>query len=427
MNLEQSRPTGVWPLATYNTNIMTSQTTTPMLYRRFGRTELQMPILTCGGMRYQNKWQDQPLDEIPRDNQVNLEATVRRAIELGINHIETARGYGSSERQLGCVLPTFPRDKIMVQTKLTPEDDPDKFLAYFDESLERMRLDYVDLLAIHGINNQQTFDWSIRKGGCLAAARKLQQQGRVRHVGFSTHGPTDIILKAVCHEEDGGFDYMNLHWYYIFQKNWPAIEEAARRDMGVFIISPTEKGGKLFEPPAKLVELCKPLHPIVFNDLFCLSHDMVHTISIGAAHPGDFDLHLEAISLLPQADELLDPIVTRLKAAMKEAVGVEDPEAMGKTLPWWEDAPGQLNIPVMLWLRNLAVGWNMVEYGKMRFNLLGNGNHWFPGEKAEKLSDVSDEEILAAVANSPYARQIPGMLRQSLDLLAGEEVKRISQ
>ena len=64
-----------------------------MKYRRFGRTELAMPVLSCGGMRYQFKWQDVAPAEIPQDNQANLEATIERALELGINHIETARGY----------------------------------------------------------------------------------------------------------------------------------------------------------------------------------------------------------------------------------------------------------------------------------------------------------------------------------------------
>jgi len=68
-----------------------------MQYRRFGRTELQMPVFSCGGMRYQYKWKDLPPKEIPAKNQQNLEATIRRSLEIGINHIETARGYGTSE------------------------------------------------------------------------------------------------------------------------------------------------------------------------------------------------------------------------------------------------------------------------------------------------------------------------------------------
>jgi predicted aldo/keto reductase-like oxidoreductase len=76
-----------------------------MKYRRFGRTGLNMPVISCGGMRYQHKWQDVAPRDIPRANQENLEACIHRALELGINHIETARGYGTSEMQLGALLP----------------------------------------------------------------------------------------------------------------------------------------------------------------------------------------------------------------------------------------------------------------------------------------------------------------------------------
>ncbi|MGY8651308.1 MAG: aldo/keto reductase, partial [Verrucomicrobiia bacterium] len=75
-----------------------------MKYRRFGKTELQMPVFSCGGMRYQHKWSDIEWSEVPEAGQKNLEATIKRAVEVGINHIETARGYGSSEMQLGPVL-----------------------------------------------------------------------------------------------------------------------------------------------------------------------------------------------------------------------------------------------------------------------------------------------------------------------------------
>jgi len=68
---------------------------------------------------------------------------------------------------------------------------------------------------------------------------------------------------------------------------------AKKYDLGVFIISPTDKGGHLHTPSKKMLELCKPLHPIVFNDLFCLRNQNVHTLSVGIAKEADFDLHLE--------------------------------------------------------------------------------------------------------------------------------------
>ena len=96
-----------------------------MKYRRFGRTDLAMPVFSCGGMRYQFKWQDVEPEDIPRENQENIEAIIHRAVELGINHIETARGYGTSEMQLGHVLPKLPREKIIVQTKVKPCATPE--------------------------------------------------------------------------------------------------------------------------------------------------------------------------------------------------------------------------------------------------------------------------------------------------------------
>ncbi len=395
-----------------------------MLYRRFGRTELQMPIFSCGGMRYQHKWQDVPMEEVPPENQANLEATIHRAVELGINHIETARGYGSSERQLGRVLPTLPRDQILVQTKIQPTLDPAEFVKHVHESLERLQLDYVDLLAIHGVNCHRELWHTVRDRGCLAAARELQKEGKVRHVGFSTHGPPDVVLDAVRWEGDGGFDYVNLHWYYIFQHNWPAIELASSRDMGVFIISPSDKGGLLHSPPEKLARLCEPLHPLVFNCLFCLAHTQVHTLSIGASKPSEFDLQLTVLDKLARAEELVAPIDARLQAAMADAVGQDVANRYLEGLPHWEETPGLVNIASVLWLRNLALGWDLVEYAKMRYNLLGSAGTWFPGLNARCLGDV---DISASIAKSPFADQVPGWLAEAHEMLYAAPRKRLSQ
>ena len=413
------------------TPIDTDPATIPMQRRRFGRTELDMPVFSCGGMRYQDGWKDKPLGEIGEGFQDNLEATIRRAVELGINHIETARGYGPSERQLGLILPKLPRDKIIVQTKVGPEKDPEVFRRNFHESLERLQLDHVDLFGLHGINDRQSFEYACNPGGCFDVAQELRREGKLRFVGFSTHGPLDVILDAIRHgkpETGKGFDYVNLHWYYIFRRNWPAIQEATRRDMGVFIISPSDKGGMLYKPPAKLVQLCKPLHPIEFNDLFCLMESKVHTLSVGAARPGDFDLHMRALSLFDRAEELLGPIEQRLAKAMRQATGVDHPEDMGRGMPMDHTrVPGELNLEVMLWLRNLAVGWDMLDYGKMRFNLLGNGDSWFPGGKPGNLDDVDPSELVKAAGDSTFAEKVPALLREAVDLLGGEEVKRLSE
>lgn len=392
-----------------------------MKYRRFGRTELQMPLFSCGGMRYQYKWQDVPEAQIPEDNQQNLAATIKRALEVGINHIETARGYGTSELQLGKVLATLERDRLIVQTKVSPKADSKEFLRNFEQSLTNLQLDYVDLLGIHGINNQETFNQSMLPGGCLEVAQSLQAQGKVRFIGFSTHGATEIILQAIATNQ---FDYVNLHWYYINQINWEAILAANRHDMGVFIISPSDKGGMLHKPPQKLVDLCQPLSPMVFNDLFCLSHEQVHTLSIGAAKPQDFDEHLKTIELLDRAEEILPPILHRLEQQKVALLGKDWVSSGHIGLPKFDETPGGVNIPVILALRDLAISYDMIEYAKVRYNLLGSGSDWFPGAKADKLDELDLSQCLAA---SPHSDRIPSLLIEADKLLGDEEVKRLSQ
>jgi len=372
-------------------------------------------------MRYQYKWQDVAIEKIPSDNQANLEATIRRSLEVGINHIETARGYGSSEVQLGQILPQFPRESLIVQTKVSPVADAKAFRKTVESSLKYLRLEYVDLLSIHGINTPELLEYSVQPGGCLDVLRNFQRSGRIRHIGFSTHGPTEVIVQAIATNQ---FDYLNLHWYYINQVNWAAIEAARQHDMGVFIISPSDKGGMLYAPPQKLVDLCAPLSPIVFNDLFCLSHPQVHTLSIGAARPEDFDDHLNTLPLLNRADDVLPEILHRLEQSAIAALGEDWYKTWEVGLPSIDDAPNRVNIRAILWLRNLAIAYDMTDYAQMRYNMLGNASHWFPGNKADQTTQSA---LRACLSRSPFAEQIPALLAEAHDLLGGQSVKRLSQ
>ncbi|RMD68147.1 MAG: aldo/keto reductase, partial [Cyanobacteria bacterium J149] len=178
------------------------------------------------------------------------------------------------------------------------------------------------------------------------------------------------------------------------------------------------------QPSQKLVDLCQPLSPIIFNNLFCLSHPQVHTLSVGADKPSDFDEHLKTLPLLSQAEELLPPIIERLENEAKRVLGEEWLNTWEKGLPNYEETPGNINIPMILWLRNLALAYDLVEYGKMRYNLLGNGGHWFPGQKADKLRDF---DLTNCLKNSPHQDKIPQFLAQTESLLGGQEVKRLSQ
>ena len=392
-----------------------------MKYRRFGRTGIQMPVFSCGGMRYQQSWSDIPWDQVPSAGQANLEATIARSMELGIHHIETARGYGSSEMQLGPVLAQYPRESIILQTKVMPKPTAREFLETFETSMAYLKQDYVDLLSIHGINNRQHLDETLRKGGCMEVCRQLQREGRVRHVGFSTHATPDVISEAIRSDE---FDYVNLHWYFVNDLNRVCVAEAAQRDMGVFIISPNDKGGKLYLELPKMRSLCAPLTPMQFNDLYCLARPEVHTLSLGAARPSDFDEHIAGLKHYEQAAQAVESIDRRLREEMERVLGAEWCRRWWAGLPEFVAVPGEVNLVEILRIWTYAKPLELTEWAKFRYNMLGNADHWFPGEHVEKLDWSRLNEV---IGRSPFADRLAGILREAHDLFHDVPVQRLSQ
>ena len=177
-----------------------------------------MPVLSLGGMRFQQSWSDLPAEQITDASQTNLLLTLQRAVDHGFHHVETARHYGSSERQLGWALPDIPDPHRILQSKVPPRDDPKQFEDLLSLTFERLGHDRLELLAIHGINQPRHLDLALRSGGCLEVVRRWQKDGRIGHVGFSTHGPVDLIATA-C--DSGAFDYVNLHCCLLYTSPSP--------------------------------------------------------------------------------------------------------------------------------------------------------------------------------------------------------------
>ena len=393
--------------------------------RRFGRTELSMPVLSLGGMRYQKSWKELSGSEITKDDQNKVDKIFNLASKYGFDHIETARYYGTSEFQLGKAIENIGKLPRIIQTKIPPNENPKAFEEELKISFERLGVKKIDLVAIHGINTNSHLYNAIRDGGCIDILYKWQSDNLIGHIGFSTHANLSLIEKAICSNK---FDYVNLHWYFINQQNLPAINLAKKFDMGVFIISPTDKGGHLYEPSEKLLEICKPLHPIVFNDLFCLRNKDVHTISVGVEKNNDFDLHLEAVYLLSKQEKYIPMILDKFKKESINCLGIDWYLNWNKNLPKWEDTPGKINIPVLIWLSNLLEAFDMNSFVRSRYQLLGNGSHWFPGNNANSLDvKITENELLDSLKNYNQPQKVIQKLRKLKTIFGDNQKERLSQ
>ncbi|KAG5188103.1 aldo/keto reductase [Tribonema minus] len=393
---------------------------------RFGRTGLDMPVITCGGMRQQLTWRPEAgttLADIPEENQKNFEAIVDRAMALGINHFETAVGYGTSQLQFGPCLKKYGRDSFILQTKIGPKADAAEFRAVLENSFTQLQVEYLDLFAFHGINKPEMLEWTLRPGGCMEIVEEYRRAGKIRWVGFSTHAHTDLIVKC-C--ETGRFDYVNLHYHFVGSYtasgtwqgplaeprggsmmapsgNHAALLAAAKQDMGVFIISPNDKGGHLWKPSRVLVDACRPhgITPVALNALWLWSHQRseaaVHTLVVGAARPSDFDEMVAAAKALPRAQELLPPIEAHLRKLMLDALGQEWVDSWWQGLPGAYDTPTGVFVPHIVWLHNLVKAWGMWDFARARYKgLEGNAKNW--------KADATEEANLASM-NS----YVPGM------------------
>jgi hypothetical protein len=370
-----------------------------MEYRRFGKTEELISVITLGGMRFKHGWTP-PRNHLPKDSIEHCISTTRMALDLGINHIETAHGYMKSELLFGHALKELgvPRKQFKMMTKGAPMSG-DETRSLVEEQLEALGLDYVDFYGWHGINNKELLKIAVEKNGPVETLHRLKDEGLIRHVGFSTHAPLDTILDAM---QTGLFSFINLHYYYFFQRNLPAVQLAETMDMGVFIISPNEKGGMLFRPSEKVKNLCKPLTPIVFNGRFCLSHPEITTLSMGIHEPKHFPQNLAILNRGNYSNSELSKVKAEMDAPLTKVSGLCT--LCHECLP----CPENINIPEVLRFRNLTEGYDMLNYGRFRYNMFEGQGHWFPGTFAFHCTECGD-----CLPRCPENLNIPTLLMET--------------
>ncbi|MDD2555702.1 MAG: aldo/keto reductase [Syntrophaceticus sp.] len=157
-----------------------------MNYRRLGKTGLQVSVVGFGGI------------PIQRIDASSAEKIVNRAIELGINFFDTARGYTDSEEKLGAVLKKN-REQMIIATKSMSRYR--KGMAEdIDKSLKTMGVDYIDLYQMHNVKDKAAIEQVLDEDGALAALKEAKEKGKIGHIGVTGH-IKDVLLEIMQNEE----------------------------------------------------------------------------------------------------------------------------------------------------------------------------------------------------------------------------------
>lgn len=336
-----------------------------------------------------------------------MQQVVSAAVAQGINHIETAQGYGQGERYIGQALSSLDRESLVLTTKLLPGRDVDRLV---DESLARLNTDYLDCLAVHGVNTLEHLQQVEAMGPDLQQAIK---DGRVRHVGVSSHGSREVLMGAIALPM---ISFINLHYYFFNPRNAAAIELAHQRDLGIFIISPADKGGQLYTPPKKLQQLCAPFDPLLLTYRWLLSDPRITTLSVGPAIPTELDWPLQVANNISPLTQEEQAAIARLDQTQSAALGTEHCRQCYACLP----CPEAINIPEVLRLRNLTIAYDMKSFGQYRYGMFERAGHWFPGRKASRCNDCGD-----CLPRCPEQLDIPKLLRDTHERLKGPERRRL--
>ena len=378
---------------------------------RYGRTELQMPIVSLGCMRFQQSWNrgggNKPIkssDQINKECQDNLVNIIKYALHCGVNHIETAQGYGCSELQIGMALRQLftegvcTRKDLIIQTKggISSSTTKNGYKSSILQQIDRLGVDYLDLFSVHGLNTDDHFTWLFNrgddKGNLIDALKELREEGKVRHIGFSTHAPAHVIKKAI---ESDAFDYLNLHYHFMGsytasgdsgstnpmdEGNLENIRLAHKHDMGVFIISPYDKGGRLYAPSNLIREIMLPdMEPMEYGSLWLWNHG-ADTIVCGAARPSDLDQPVLAAirSTSQKAKEDLEVVSRRIQERSDRVLGKDWATSWHMGLPNYSQSEQRgFQIGNIVWLYNTILMYGLLDFAKDRYGTLtGNSKRW---------------------------------------------------
>jgi aryl-alcohol dehydrogenase-like predicted oxidoreductase len=211
----------------------TSVTPPPMPERPLGKTGHNVRLFSLGG---------QATIEQPNTD-AESEAIINRAIDLGVNYIDTAAAYGRgiSQVYIGRVMATR-RNEVFLATK-THRRSYDESMQLLEQSLESLQTDHLDLWQLHNLSRMEQLDQIFADDGAIHALEKARGDGTVRFLGFTGHNNPEVLMECMRRFD---FDTVLMALNPADKYHRPFMDEllpeANRRQLGVIAMKIPARG-----------------------------------------------------------------------------------------------------------------------------------------------------------------------------------------
>jgi aryl-alcohol dehydrogenase-like predicted oxidoreductase len=292
--------------------------------RVLGRTGLPVTVLGYGAMELRGAPRGRPITP------EHAERVLNAVLDAGINYIDTSIDYGTSEEFIGRFI-SHRRSEYYLATKcgclvgdVAPAEGQgmrhiytrENIIAGVNQSLARMRTDYLDVVQFHGNPSKQVLE----ENDAVQALLDLKKEGKVRFIGMSSTLPN-----LADHIAMGVFDVFQIPYSALQREHEEAITQAAQAGAGTVIRGGIARGsvaegherGEAWElwQRARLDELLDGMGRAEFVLRFTISHPHLHTTIVGTINLEHLEQNLQAVEKGPLPPEIYEEAKRRLAAA----------------------------------------------------------------------------------------------------------------
>ena len=351
-----------------------------VMKKRLGRTGLEVSIIGFGGIK---------LPLVDRDT---ARRVLTKALDLGVNFFDTARGYGDSEEKIGLALDER-RDEFYISTK-SPALSVVEMRKDIEKSLKFLRTDYIDIYLCHNLRHPRDYEKVMGPDGAMKALLEAKEEGVIGHIGFSCHRFHETMERGI---ESGIFEAIMVSYNIL---NDELVDEtilplARKMNVGVIAMKPLA-GGALASPPRELK--IRAGTPITAEKAlrFVLANEAVSVAIPGMMRIREVEENVKVGETFPSMEE------------QEKRELVKAAEALGKGFcrgcGYCQPCPQEIRIPIIL--RHLAYyeNYGLVEWARGRYGMVE-----VKADACVECGECRDK--------CPYGLDVPEMLKRAHKLL----------